>query len=230
MSPSVPENLEKVLRQVSRFETKCGRPKRSVQLIAVSKTHPPEKIREAYQAGQRHFGENYLQEALDKIHALSDLDITWHYVGPIQSNKTRPIAENFHWVHSVDRERIAARLSDQRPSALPPLRILLQANISEESTKAGVSLRELPELATSCRGKKGIVLSGLMAIPAPNKYFEQQSKAFRRLKLARDQLQEQGFNHCRELSMGMSSDYEAAVAEGATMIRIGTDIFGPRNS
>ncbi len=230
MSPSVPENLEKVLRQVSRFENKYGRPKRSVQLIAVSKTHPPEKIREAYQAGQRHFGENYLQEALDKIHALSDLDITWHYVGPIQSNKTRPIAENFHWVHSVDREKIAARLCDQRPSALPPLRILLQANISEESTKAGVSLRELPELATSCRGKKGIVLSGLMAIPAPNKYFEQQSKAFRRLKLARDQLQEQGFEHCRELSMGMSSDYEAAVAEGATMIRIGTDIFGPRNS
>ena len=228
MSPSIPENLEKVRHQISRFEKKYARAEKSVQLIAVSKTHSADKIREAYDAGQRDFGENYLQEALEKISQLSDLDITWHYIGPIQSNKTRAIAENFHWVHSVDRQKIAERLNDQRPDSLPPLNVLLQVNISAETSKSGVTLNDLSSLVVACKDLNNIILSGLMAIPAPSEDFEQQKAAFHLLCDAKEKLVALGFDQCLQLSMGMSRDFEAAIAEGATMIRIGTDIFGPR--
>ena len=149
MSPSIPENLENVRHLIAQYEKKYGREDGAVQLIAVSKTHPPEMIRKACQVGQRHFGENYLQEALEKITQLQEEEITWHFIGPIQSNKTRALAENFQWVHSVDREKIARRLSKQRPASLPPLNILLQVNISREESKAGVALEELDALAAA---------------------------------------------------------------------------------
>jgi len=228
MPLSIPENLEKFRFRISQFSTKYGRTEPPVQLIAVSKTHGPEKIRQAWQAGQTAFGENYLQEALDKQQALADLDITWHFIGPIQSNKTRDIAENFQWVHSVDREKIGRRLNDQRPAHLPPLNILLQLNISHESSKSGISEEELQTLADTIAGMPNLVLSGLMTIPAPVQDFDEQRQQFKRLRQARGLLVSKGHDTCRHLSMGMSSDFEAAIAEGATMVRIGTDIFGAR--
>jgi len=228
MAPSIPENLENVRHLISQYEKKYARIPDSVQLLTVSKTHAAEKIMEACQAGQKHFGENYVQEALEKISTLNAYNLTWHFIGPVQSNKTRAIAENFHWVHSVDRLKIAQRLSDQRPKSLPPLNILLQVNISHEDSKAGVSLDELDTLARSCNELDNIVLSGLMAIPSPVKEFEQQRGSFHALREARDHLINQGIVSCQHLSMGMSNDFEAAIAEGATIIRIGTDIFGER--
>lgn len=228
MSLSIPENLENVRHLVSQFEQKYERIDSPVQLIAVSKTHSADKVTEAFNAGQRQFGENYLQEALEKIDALGDLPVCWHFIGPIQSNKTRAIAENFDWVHTVERLKIARRLSEQRPDALSPLNILLQVNISEEASKAGVSLAELPALAEQISTLPQLQLAGLMAIPAPVKALEQQRQQFRLLRDARDRLVSQGHSQCRHLSMGMSRDFEAAIAEGATMIRIGTDIFGAR--
>lgn len=228
MSPSIPENLENVRHLISQFEKKYARTPDSVQLLAVSKTHPTGLIIEACQAGQKHFGENYLQEALEKIDALKTYQLTWHFIGPVQSNKTRLIAENFHWVHSVDRLKIARRLSEQRAKTLPPLNILLQVNISHEDSKAGVSLDELNTLASACNELDNIVLAGLMAIPSPVNEFEQQRESFHALREARDRLINQGITDCQHLSMGMSNDFEAAIAEGATFIRIGTGIFGAR--
>ena len=229
MPSSIPENLEKVRYRIAQFEQKYGRTEGEVQLIAVSKTHGPDKVREAWNAGQARFGENYLQEALAKQEALADLDITWHFIGPIQSNKTRAIAGHFHWVHSVDRLKIARRLDEQRPPSSPPFNILLQVNISAEDTKSGVALAELPALAAGIRELPRVVLAGLMAIPAPTDIIEEQRAAFRRLREARDILLAQGHERCLHLSMGMSHDFEAAIAEGATMVRIGTDIFGTRD-
>ena len=230
MSLSIPKNLEKVRHLISLYEGKYGRSDKAVQLIAVSKTHGADKVKTAFQAGQQHFGENYLQEALDKINVLKDLPLHWHFIGPIQSNKTRAIAESFQWVHSVDRLKIAQRLNDQRPAVLPPLNIMLQVNINDEDSKAGVSVDELEALASAVEALPNLVLSGLMAIPAVSNDVGTQRDNFRRLREARDNLLVRGLDQCQHLSMGMSNDFEAAIAEGATMIRIGTDIFGPREA
>lgn len=201
-----------------------------VSLLAVSKTHPAALIREAYELGQRDFGENYLQESLAKISELADMpDIVWHFIGPIQSNKTRDIAEHFQWVHSVDRLKIAQRLSDQRPAHLPPLNICIQVNVSKECSKSGVALSELPALVMQIQQLPNISLCGLMAIPAPEDDPEKQRAPFKVLREAMEQLNQQHGLHLDTLSMGMSDDLEAAIAEGSTMVRIGTALFGRRD-
>lgn len=188
-------------------------------LLAVSKKQPIEKIRALYQQGVHNFGENYLQEALDKQSELEDCDITWHFIGPIQSNKTRPIAERFSWVHSVDRLKIAERLSDQRPASLGFLNICLQVNIDDEATKSGVSLANLDELIASCQQLPNLTLRGLMCIP---KAEQDPAAAFAKMAALKDQYQ---FD---TLSMGMSADYPLAIEQGATIVRIGTKLFGAR--
>jgi len=204
----------------------------SVTLLAVSKTFGADAVIEAAEAGQRAFGENYLQEALDKMAAVHaarpDLLLEWHFIGPIQSNKTRPIAEYFEWVHSVDREKIARRLSEQRPAHLPPLNICLQVNISGEPSKSGVAPEEVMQLAQQVAGMPNLKLRGLMAIPEPADDPEQQRAPLRRMRELLTSLQTAGLA-LDTLSMGMSSDLEAAIAEGATIVRIGTAIFGKRD-
>jgi pyridoxal phosphate enzyme (YggS family) len=208
----------------------AGRKPDSVSLLAVSKTRPAEELREAVAGGQLAFGENYLQEALDKIEALQDLDICWHFIGPIQSNKTRPIAENFDWVHSVDRFKIAQRLSDQRPAGMAPLNICLQVNISEETSKSGALPADLPALAAEVAALKNISLRGLMAIPASNDDPQLQRRPFAQMQALLQTLQQQLPDQPLDtLSMGMSADMEAAILEGATIVRIGTALFGPRD-
>lgn len=197
-------------------------------LLAVSKTRPPEDIRAAYAAGLRDFGESYLQEAVGKIARLSDLPLTWHFIGPIQSNKTRLIAEHFQWVHSVDREKIARRLSEQRPEGLPPLQVCLQVNISGEENKSGCNPGDMAALATAVAALPGLTLRGLMAIPAATPVQSEQRAAFARLRSAFEELKPE-FPSLDTLSMGMSGDLEAAIAEGATLVRVGTAIFGPRS-
>jgi len=228
MTLSIPEKLAAVASRVHACELRHARPQGAVRLIAVSKTQPAESILAAHAAGQRDFGENYLQEALDKMQLLADQPLTWHFIGPIQSNKTRELASNFDWVHTVEREKIARRLHEQRPPARGPLNVLLQVNVSGEASKAGVSLAELPTLAAAVAALPGLKLRGLMAIPAPEADIDRQRAAFRLLADAAKRLQAEGYPDCTELSMGMSQDMEAAIAEGATMVRIGTDIFGPR--
>ncbi len=198
--------------------------------MAVSKTKPADRVREAWHLGQRDFGENYLQEALDKQAELADLDdIVWHFIGPLQSNKTRAVAEHFAWVHSVDREKIARRLSDQRPAELGPLDICLQVNISDEPSKAGVSLDGLSELAAAVLEMPNLRLRGLMAIPAPAEGIEAQRLPFARLREALEALKARFPDAPPDtLSMGMTADLEAAVLEGATLVRLGTAIFGER--
>lgn len=196
-------------------------------LIAVSKTKPAEAIRAVYDTGQRDFGENYVSEAVEKISALRSLDICWHFLGPLQSNKTRLVASNFDWIHSVDRTKIAKRLNEQRPDELPPLNVCLQVNIPAEPTKSGVaSEAELLDLALSISEMDRLALRGIMAIPAPASEPERQREQFNRIAqlLSIPDLPIE----MNELSMGMSGDMESAVAEGATMVRIGTDIFGAR--
>lgn len=219
--------LRQVRERIARAEQHYARPAGAVQLIAVSKTFPAEVVREAALAGQRCFGENYLQEALDKITVLHELDLEWHFIGPIQSNKTRAIAEHFHWVHSVDRLRIAERLNQQRPAALPPLNICLQVNVSGEDSKSGVGLAGLPALAQAVSCLPRLRLCGLMSIPAPQQDVAQQRKAFRLLAEALARLNADGLA-LNVLSMGMSDDLEAAIAEGSTHVRVGTAIFGGR--
>jgi hypothetical protein len=196
-------------------------------LVAVSKTHPAEMVRAAAAAGQRDFGENYVQEALAKIAALSDLPLAWHFIGPIQSNKTRAIAESFHWVHSVDREKIAVRLSDARPAHLPPLNVCIEVNVSGEASKSGVAPEELAALAKHVSSLPRLALRGLMAIPEPTPDAELQRRRFRMLRELKDALVGEGLA-LDTLSMGMSADLETAIAEGATMVRVGTAIFGER--
>lgn len=215
---------------IQRIEAAClaaGRAPDSVRLIAVSKTFPATAVADVARCGQQAFGENYVQEAIDKMAELSALSLEWHFIGPIQSNKTRPIAEHFGWVHSVDRLRIAERLSAQRPSSMAPLCTLLQVNISGESSKAGCQPDELPALARAASQLPGLRLCGLMAVPEPTDDEALQRRRFATLRQLRDGLQADGL-HLPELSMGMSADLEAAIAEGATLVRVGTALFGAR--
>ncbi len=219
--------LEAVRDRIRKAEQRFGREAGSVALVAVSKTRPAENVRACAEAGQRLFGESYLQEATDKVEALSELNLEWHFIGPIQSNKTRSIAERFDWVHSADRLKIARRLSEQRPKTLPPLNICLQVNVSGETSKSGAVLQDLNRLAHEVSVMPNIRLRGLMCIPAPADDLEQQREPFRKLREARTVLTSDGLD-LDTLSMGMSRDLEAAVAEGATLVRIGTAVFGPR--
>ncbi|WP_221064149.1 YggS family pyridoxal phosphate-dependent enzyme [Methylomagnum ishizawai] len=225
MTGSLAQRLEALRARIHRAERTAGREAGSVRLIAVGKTQPPEALIAAYGLGLREFGENYLQEAGAKQDRLAHFDIGWHFIGPLQSNKTRPIAARFAWVHGVDRLKIAQRLSEQRPAGMPPLNICLQVNVSGEASKSGVSPEELPELAAAVAALPRLRLRGLMAIPAPTDAVEAQRAAFRAVRRAFEGLSRYGLD---TLSMGMSEDLEAAVLEGATLVRIGTALFGAR--
>jgi pyridoxal phosphate enzyme (YggS family) len=222
---TIAENIAKVGARIREAAQASQRNFADIGLLAVSKTKPAAAIREAHAAGIRDFGENYLQEALEKQVELNDLPLIWHFIGPIQSNKTRPIAEHFDWVHSVDRLKIAQRLSDQRPAQLPPLNICLQVNVSAEDSKSGCSPTELAQLAGAVAALPNLRLRGLMAIPEPTDDVAAQHAAFARLRQLRDDLA----LDLDTLSMGMSHDLEAAIAEGATWVRIGTALFGARD-
>ena len=205
----------------------AGRDAAEVRLLAVSKTFDAAAVRALAAAGQGAFGENYVQEALEKQAALRDLSLEWHFIGPIQSNKTRVIAENFSWVHSLDRLKIAERLSAQRPAGLPPLQVCIEVNVSGEASKGGVTAAELPTLAEAVSALPGLQLRGLMAIPAPTPDVAAQRAAFRQVREAFDALRTRGHT-LDTLSMGMSVDLEAAILEGATIVRVGTALFGER--
>lgn len=229
---SISSNLQAVRGRIATAAHAVLRDPHEVALLAVSKTFAADAVIEAADAGQRAFGENYLQEALDKIATVStlrpDLMLEWHFIGPIQSNKTRPIAEHFDWVHSVDREKIAQRLSEQRPADMPALNICLQINISGEATKSGVTPEEALVLAPRIAALPHLKLRGLMAIPEPAEGEELQRAPFRQLRKLFEQLRAQGLE-LDTLSMGMSADMDAAIAEGATVVRVGTAIFGQRH-
>jgi len=224
---TIAANLQGVISRIERSARAAGRDPRDIVLVAVTKTFGPDAIRAAHAAGQRVFGESYVQEALEKIPRLADLEIVWHFIGPIQSNKTRSIAESFAWVHSVDRLKIAERLSAQRPAALPPLQVCIEVNVSGEATKSGVAPDEVRAMATTVSRLPRITLRGLMAIPEPTADATLQRRRFESLRELRDTLNRDGFA-LDTLSMGMSSDFEAAIAAGSTMVRVGTAIFGPR--
>ena len=229
---SISENLQLVQHRIATSSQAGGRDPSSIALLAVSKTFDAQAVLTAAQAGQRAFGENYVQEAIDKISATRELNpnlqLEWHFIGPIQSNKTRQIAEHFDWVHSVDRLKIAQRLSEQRPVDMPPLQICLQVNVSGEATKSGIEPDALLELARVVNTLPNLRLRGLMAIPEPTEDVEQQRAAFAKLRLMQNDLQAVGIQ-TDTLSMGMSADMDAAIAEGATIVRIGTAIFGGRD-
>ncbi|MFO7542386.1 MAG: YggS family pyridoxal phosphate-dependent enzyme [Thiobacillus sp.] len=219
--------LYAVQARIARAVAEAGRDAVAVRLLAVSKTFGAARVRELAGCGQREFGENYVQEALEKQAALADLPLVWHFIGPIQSNKTRAIAENFSWVHSVDRLKIAERLSAQRPPELSPLQVCIEVNVSGESSKGGVSMIELPALVDAVAALPGLQVRGLMAIPAQARDRNLQRAAFRQVRLAFDALVASG--HALDtVSMGMSADLEAAILEGATIVRIGTALFGER--
>lgn len=229
---TIQSNLERIQNKIRDYELKFGRPSQSVQLLAVSKTKPNQAILDALEAGHRQFGENYVQEGVEKIQYFqehhSQFDIEWHFIGPIQSNKTKPIAENFDWVHSVERAKIAKRLSDQRGEDKEPLQVLIQVNTSAEESKSGVNEQEVLELAKSISELPNITLRGLMSIPASVQDYQQQLEAFNELKALFEQLKSQ-YPQVDTLSMGMSGDMQAAVEAGSTMVRIGTAIFGARD-
>jgi pyridoxal phosphate enzyme (YggS family) len=225
---NIENNLNQIRAQISTAALACERDPDSILLVAVSKRKPSSDIRRVWQLGQKDFGENYLQEAQQKMQELQDLDITWHFIGAIQSNKTRSIAEAFDWAHCVDRVKIAQRLSAQRPVDLAPLNVCIQVNIDHETSKAGIDLSELPGLAQAIHQLPGICLRGLMTIPAPRETPVEQRAAFARLAAAMESLQHQGIT-CDTLSMGMTQDMAAAIAEGSTLVRIGTAIFGERD-
>jgi pyridoxal phosphate enzyme (YggS family) len=226
---SIAANLQAVRERIVAACLAAGRPTDSVTLLAVSKTWPEGALREAATAGQVAFGENYVQEALDKISALQDLALEWHFIGPLQSNKSRPVAENFSWVHSVDRLKIAERLAAQRPPGLPPLNVCLQVNVSGEASKSGCAPSEAPALAAAVGRLPGLRLRGLMAIPEPTDDDALQRRRFASLREALATVSASTGNRLDTLSMGMSDDLEAAIMEGATIVRIGTAIFGERN-
>lgn len=222
---TIAENISTLAERIHNAAQAAQRDPASIGLLAVSKTKPASDLREAYAAGLRDFGENYLQEALGKQTELSDLPLIWHFIGPIQSNKTRAIAEHFDWVHSVDRLKIAQRLSEQRPAELPPLNICIQVNVSGEASKSGCTPQDLPALAQAISDLPHLRLRGLMAIPEPTEDSDEQNAAFAAVRSLQDQLN----LPLDTLSMGMSHDLEAAISQGATWVRIGTALFGARN-
>ena len=224
---SLTENYKELVSQIKQFCKDSGRESTEVTLLAVSKTRSADEIRQAYHQGLCCFGENYVQEAVDKIVELADLPIEWHFIGPLQSNKTRQVAENFSWVHSVDRLKIAKRLSEQRPANLPALNICLQVNIDDEQSKSGCHPDEALELARQITELPNLKLRGLMAIPAPTEDSALQHLAFKAVAELSEKLKQEGLL-LDTLSMGMSSDLEAAIAEGSTMVRVGTALFGAR--
>lgn len=220
-------NMQAVRQRVADAARACGRDPAAVGLIAVSKTFGADAVAAAHACGQRVFGENYVQEAVDKIVALASLELEWHFIGPIQSNKTRQIAENFAWVHSVDRAKIAERLSAARPDALAPLQVCIQINIGDENTKGGVAPADALALARAIAALPRLKLRGLMTIPPASDDPAQQRRYFAELRKLKEQLAMAGVA-LDTLSMGMSADLEAAIAEGATLVRVGTAIFGQR--
>jgi pyridoxal phosphate enzyme (YggS family) len=224
MNPSIADNIARVRAQIEAACQAAGREPSSVQLLAVSKTWGVDAVRQAHAAGQTAFGENYIQEAVDKITALRDLPLEWHCIGPIQSNKTRLVAEHFDWVHSVDRLKIAKRLSEQRPAELPPLQVCIQVNVDGGDNKSGVSPLELPALAQAVAALPRMRLRGIMTIPEPA---EQMRAVHAQAKALYEALRQQGLP-LDTLSMGMSADMAAAIAEGSTLVRVGTAIFGQR--
>lgn len=224
---AIASRLQAVAERIAQAARSAGVPPEGVRLVAVSKTFPARKVREAFCAGQRAFGESYVQEAVEKMAELYDLPLEWHFVGPIQSNKTRLIAERFDWVHSLDREKIARRLSEARPEERPPLKVLIQVNVSGEATKGGVRPEEVERLARYILSLPRLELKGLMAIPRPSRDFAEQRSQFRILRQLQETLRRHGI-FLDTLSMGMSDDLEAALAEGATLVRVGAAIFGER--
>jgi pyridoxal phosphate enzyme (YggS family) len=222
---SIKQRFSELNAQIVQAEQAAHRSPHSVQLLAVSKTQSAATIAKAYFLGQRHFGENYLQEALSKQRQLSAFAICWHFIGPIQSNKTKPIAQHFHWVHSVDRLKIAQRLSEQRPAQMPPLNICLQVNVSDEDSKSGIALTELAELVNKIKQLQNLRLRGVMAIPAPQSDYVLQCQPYRTLYQA---VQALNLPELDTFSFGMSGDLQAAIAEGATLVRVGTALFGSR--
>lgn len=226
----VTENLAKTQGFIDIATRNCGRPPGSVTLLAVSKRQPPAAIREAALAGQRDFGENYVDEALEKIATVSDLaHLSWHFIGRVQSNKTREIATHFDWVHTVERGKIARRLHEQRPAHLPPLNVCLQVNIDNAPTKAGIAPTDVAELLVACEGFSHLQVRGLMCMPDASDNCESTAHPFARLRALQDDLNASGAN-LDTLSMGMSADMLPAITEGATIVRVGTAIFGPRTT
>ncbi|MCB5206019.1 YggS family pyridoxal phosphate-dependent enzyme [Methylovorus mays] len=224
---AITERLQAVQARICQSATAAGRDPQEITLLAVSKAQNADAIRAAWAAGQQRFGENYLQEALNKQALLQDLPIEWHFIGPIQSNKTQPIAQHFSWVHGVDRLKIAERLNAARPAELPPLQICLQVNVSHEESKSGIAPEEAYALASAIRQLPHLQLRGLMAIPAPTPDMELQRAQFRMVRTLYDALKQQGIA-LDTLSIGMSEDFPVAIGEGATIVRVGSAIFGPR--
>ncbi len=226
---TIANNLQLVRARINQACSRVGRAPDSVTLLAVSKTFPAETVREAFHAGQRKFGENYVQEAIDKIAALADLrdQIEWHMIGPLQSNKTRVVAEQFDWVHTVDRLKIAQRLSEQRPAHLPPLQVCIQVNTSGEASKSGAAPAEALDLAKAVMNLPRLTLRGVMALPAPTSDPALQKAELKDVRVVFDTIRSAGIP-LDTLSMGMSGDMEAAVEEGSSMLRVGTALFGNR--
>ena len=231
--PPITTNLHDVQQRLNLAATAANRRPIDITLLAVSKTFPASAVREAYTAGQRHFGENYVQEGVQKIEDLIDVrsELIWHFIGPLQSNKTQTVANHFDWVHSIDREKIAQRLNDQRPANLPPLNVCVQINISSETSKSGVNPTDALALCQAITRMPHLTLRGLMSIPEPVEDPVLQRQAHRQLKEIFKQIKQElnDSTHFDTLSMGMSADMEAAIAEGSTIVRIGTAIFGKRN-
>ncbi len=227
MTP-ISANLQAVHARIAAAARAAGRDEKDVSLLAVSKTWPAEYVRLAADAGQHAFGENYVQEGVAKVAELESLGLAWHFIGPLQSNKTRPVAEHFDWVHSIERMKIAERLSEQRPAGVPPLNVCLQVNVSGEASKSGCAPEEAVALAKAIAALPNLRLRGLMCIPEPVEDVEAQRRPFRQLRELYEQLRAEGLP-LDTLSMGMSHDIEAAIAEGATMVRVGTAIFGERS-
>ncbi len=226
---SIEHNLQQVRARIAAAAARCGRAPEEITLLAVSKTKPASAVAEAIAAEQRAFGENYVQEGVEKVSELAaHPDLQWHFIGPLQSNKSRLVAENFAWCHTVDRQRIAQRLNDQRPAALPPLNVLIQVNISDENSKSGIMLEALPELAQHIAQLPRLRLRGLMAIPAPEADYARQLAVCQQMAAAFHALQ-QDYPDVDTLSLGMSDDMDAAIAAGSTMVRIGTAVFGARD-
>ncbi|MBK0098608.1 YggS family pyridoxal phosphate-dependent enzyme [Erwinia sp. S63] len=226
---SIEHNLQKVRERIAAAAARCGRAPEEITLLAVSKTKPASAVAEAIAAGQQAFGENYVQEGVEKVAELAaHPDLQWHFIGPLQSNKSRLVAENFAWCHTVDRERIAQRLNDQRPEALPPLNVLIQVNISDENSKSGIMLEAIPALAAQIAALPRLRLRGLMAIPAPESDYDRQFAVCQQMADAFNALK-QDYPDVDTLSLGMSDDMDAAIAAGSTMVRIGTAVFGARD-